>query len=93
MATITLNNESGLSLGNVYMNMMRHLSDATKLEIINLLSASILHKDKKQEKEAIKEDKIDLYSCFQGDWGNGMNTEDYCNELRRDLIPAKEIEL
>ena len=88
MATIALNNESGFSLGNVYMNMMRHLSDATKLEIINLLSASILHNEKLQENKAIEEDRIDLYSCFQGDWGSNMKTEDYCNELRRDLIPA-----
>ena len=93
MATIALNNESGFSLGNVYMNMMRHLSDETKLEIINLLSASILHKEKLQENKAIEEDRIDLYSCFQGDWGSNMKTEDYCNELRRDLIPAKEIDL
>ena len=92
MATFALNQESGLSLGNVYMNMMRHLSDATKLEIINLLSASILHKDKLQANEAVK-DEVDLYSCFQGNWGNGMNTEDYCNDLRRDLMPVKEIEL
>lgn len=92
MATIALNKESGLSLGNVYMNMMRHLSDATKLEIINLLSASILHKENLQANNTVKEE-IDLYSCFQGDWGNGMKTEDYCNELRRDLTPPKEIEL
>lgn len=92
MATIALNKESGLSLGNVYMNMMRHLSDATKLEIINLLSASILHKENLQANNTVKEE-IDLYSCFQGDWGNGMKTEDYCNELRRDLMPPKEIEL
>lgn len=92
MATMTYNNESGISLGNVYMNMMRHLSDATKLEIINLLSASILHKDRANE-NVVGKDDVDLYSCFQGDWGNGMSTEDYCNELRRDLLPAKDIVL
>lgn len=92
MATIALNKESGFSLGNVYMKMMRHLSDATKLEIINLLSASILYKEESQLNDTTKEE-VDLYSCFQGEWGKGMNTEDYCNELRRDLMPAKDIKL
>ena len=52
----------------------------------------ILHKDIRQLIgrccEIDWEDRIDLYSCFQGDWGSNMKTEDYCNELRRDLIPA-----
>ena len=92
MATFVLDNDSNLSLGAVYMNMMRHLSDATKLEIINLLSSSILHKDKK-DKQMISDTKIDLYTCFQGDWGKDKSSEEYCNELRRDLIPTKELEL
>lgn len=92
MATFVLNNEPDISLGSIYVNMMRHLSDATKLEIINLLSASILHKEE-QKKQKASEAAIDLYNCFKGDWGKGKSTEEYCNELRRDLIPVKEIEL
>lgn len=91
MATFVLGNESNLSLGSIYMNMMRHLSDATKLEIINLLSASILHKEEKQEKQISSDVKIDLYTCFKGDWGKGKSTAEYCNELRRDLIPPKKL--
>ena len=92
MAAFVLNNESTFSLGSIYMNMMRHLSDATKLEIINLLSASILHKEE-QKKQVVSDAKVDLYNCFQGDWGKGKSTDEYCNELRCDLIPTKEIEL
>lgn len=91
MATYALNNGSSFSLGSIYMNMMRHLSDATKLEIINLLSASILNKEEK--KPIVADTKIDLYNCFKGDWGKGKSSDEYCNELRRDLIPTKEIEL
>ena len=92
MATFVLNNEPNISLGSIYMNMMRHLSDSTKLEIINLLSASILHKDE-QKKQMPSGAAIDLYTCFKGDWGKGKSTEEFCDELRRDLIPAKEIDL
>jgi len=92
MATFVFNNESGVSLGSIYASMMRHLSDATKLEIINLLSASILHKEE-QKKQMSSDAVVDLYNCFKGDWGKGKTTEDYCNELRQDLIPTKEIEL
>ena len=92
MATFVLNNDPNISLGSIYMNMMRHLSDSTKLEIINLLSASILHKEE-QKKQMSSGTAIDLYTCFKGDWGKGKSTEEFCDELRRDLIPAKEIEL
>lgn len=92
MATFVLNNDPNISLGSIYMNMMRHLSDSTKLEIINLLSASILHKEE-QKKQMPSGAAIDLYTCFKGDWGKGKSTEEFCDELRRDLIPAKEIEL
>lgn len=92
MATLIFNNEPDISLGSIYVNMMRHLSNATKLEIINLLSASILHKEE-QKKQMPSDVAIDLYNCFKGDWGKGKSTEEYCNELRRDLIPTKEIEL
>ena len=54
MATFVLNNEPNISLGSIYMNMMRHLSDATKLEIINLLSASILHKEEQKKQISIR---------------------------------------
>ena len=91
MATFVLNNDPNISLGSIYMNMMRHLSDSTKLEIINLLSASILHKE--EQKKQMPSGAIDLYTCFKGDWGKGKSTEEFCDELRRDLIPAKEIEL
>ena len=92
MATAILNNDSAFSLGKIYVDMMRHLPNTTKLEIINLLSASILQKDKPEEQK-VESKKIDLYTCFQGDWGKGKSTEEYCNELREDLLPAKEIEL
>lgn len=92
MAAFVLNNEPTFSLGRIYMNMMRNLSDATKLEIINLLSASILQKEE-QKKQMASDAKVDLYNCFQGDWGKGKSTDEYCNELRHDLIPTKEIEL
>lgn len=92
MATFTLENDSNLSLGKIYMNMMRHLSNSTKLEIINLLSASILQMNQKEE-QIVSDKSVDLYTCFQGDWGKDKSTEEYCNELRKDLIPAKEIEL
>ena len=92
MATYVLNNEPNFSLGSIYVNMMRHLSNATKLEIINLLSASILHQEE-QKKQLPSDTTIDLYGCFKGDWGKDKSTEDYCNELRQDLMPTKEIEL
>lgn len=49
--------------------------------------------NEEQKKQKASEAAIDLYNCFKGDWGKGKSTEEYCNELRRDLIPAKEIEL
>lgn len=92
MATLALNNNSSHSLGGIYMNMMRHLSDATKLEIIQLLSASLLHKYE-DTKTSSENENVNLYSCFKGDWGNGKDTITYCEELRRDLLPTKEIDL
>ena len=92
MSTLAFSNDMGMSLGSIYMDMMRYLPDATKLEIINLLSASLLKKEKKPS-SVLSDDKTDLYTCFRGDWGNGMSTDEYCEELRRDLLPAKEIDL
>ena len=92
MATLALKNNSSHSLGGIYMNMMRHLSDATKLEIIQLLSASLLHKYE-DTKNASEDKSVNLYSCFKGDWGKGKDSITYCEELRRDLLPAKEVDL
>lgn len=44
--------------------------------IINLLSASILHKEELR-KQMPSEATIDLYSCFKGDWGRGKSTEEH----------------
>lgn len=92
MATLTANHDVHHALGSFYMNMMRHLSDATKLEIIRLLSASLLHKYETAEDHP-ENKKINLYSCFTGDWGKDIDTSTYCEELRRDLLPTKDIDL
>lgn len=55
--------------------------------------ATFVLNNEEQKKQKASEAAIDLYNCFKGDWGKGKSTEEYCNELRRDLIPAKKIEL
>ena len=69
------------SVAEMYMHTLRSLTNDIKLELISLLSASMLEKKKPIENTA-----IDLYHCFKGDWGNGMSTEEYCKMLRNEGI-------
>ena len=67
------------------MDMLRNYY-AMKLdkELERLWDEGILNQEKL--------DEIDLHTCFQGDWGKDKSTEEYCDELRRDLLPTKEID-
>lgn len=41
-------------------------------------------------KESKATENVDLYSCFEGDWGKGQSTEDYCRELRTEALVEDE---
>ncbi|MBQ0046668.1 MAG: hypothetical protein KBT33_04035 [Prevotellaceae bacterium] len=80
-----------LSLAEKYILPLISLSDNIKLEIISKLSASMVRTDIAQAEEGKSE--VDLYHCFNGDWGNGLTTEAYCRELRKEaILEAEEIE-
>lgn len=70
------------SKAEVYMRTLSPLSDNVKIELINLLSLSLL----KKEEVAPGAKDIDLYHCFHGNWGNGMTTEEYCDMLRNEGV-------
>ncbi len=68
MNTITL-----VSTTKNYWNILKHLSDDVKIDLIALLSTSL------QEKNEQTVSASDFYGC----WGDdGMDTEEFINELR-----------
>lgn len=69
------------SVAEMYMHTLRSLTNDIKLELISLLSASMLEKKKPADTES-----VDLYHCFKGDWGNDMNTDEYCKMLRNEGV-------
>ena len=69
------------SVAEMYMHTLRSLTNDIKLELISLLSSSMLESKKPVEKAS-----IDLYHCFKGNWGNDMSTEEYCKMLREEGV-------
>lgn len=69
------------SVAEMYMHTLRSLTNDTKLELISLLSSSMLESKKPVEKVS-----VDLYHCFKGNWGNDMSTEEYCKMLREEGV-------
>lgn len=71
------------SKAEVYMRTLSTLEDDVKIELINLLSSSLISK----RHSSVAENKpIDLNSCFHGNWGEGMSTEEYCKMLRSEGV-------
>ncbi len=62
-----------------------------KKEVSNFAKILILSSFERP-KVVEKEEKIDLSTCFHGDWGNGKSVEEYCKELREGLLNPEEIE-
>ena len=73
--------DNKISNAAMYMRVLGPLNDQTKLELIQLLSASML----KAEASA-DTDSHDLLHCFQGDWGKGIPSKDYCDMLRNEGV-------
>lgn len=69
------------SVAEMYMSTLRTLTNDIKLELISLLSSSML-----ESKTKIDNHSIDLYHCFKGNWGNDMGTEEYCKMLRNEGV-------
>lgn len=69
------------SVAEMYMRTLRALTNDIKLELISLLSSSML-----ETKKAPDSTSVDLYRCFKGDWGNNMSTEEYCKILRNEGV-------
>ncbi len=79
------------SIAERYLSPLINLSDNIKLEIISKLSASMMHSNAAIDEA--KSAEIDLYTCFQGDWGKGQSSDSYCEELRKEaLLEAEETE-
>lgn len=70
------------SLAEKYIMPLINLPDTLKREIIRKLSATMMTKSVAEEKE----ETVDLYNCFHGDWGNECSTEEYCSQLRTEAI-------
>jgi len=66
----------------VYMRTLSPLADSIKIELINLLSRSLM---KKEETLPAAKD-VDLYHCFHGEWGDGKSTKEYCDMLRHEGV-------
>lgn len=71
------------SKAEAYMRTLSTLDDNVKIELISLLSKSIINKYHHAESDS---KPIDLYHCFGGDWGNGIPTDEYCSMLREDGV-------
>lgn len=69
------------SVAEMYMHTLRSLTNDIKLELISLLSSSML-----EPKKPIQDTSVDLYHCFKGNWGNDMSTEEYCKMLRNEGV-------
>lgn len=69
----------------MYAKPLLKLNEGLRIEIMHILLNSI-NKDESTQKE-----QSDLYSCFKGSWGDGVNTDEYCEELREGISEPKEI--
>ena len=68
-----MNTSSSISTTNSYWNILKHLSDDVKIDLITLLSSSL----KKKKEKPISA------SNFYGIWGDdGMSTEEFVDEIR-----------
>ena len=68
-----MNTSTSISTTDSYWNMLKHLSDDVKIDLITLLSSSL---KKKKEKSVSA-------SNFYGIWGDdGMTTEEFVDEIR-----------
>lgn len=68
-----MNTTTPLSITNNYWNILKHLSDEIKLDLITLLSVSL--KKKAQSSVSASE--------FYGSWGNdGIDCDDFVKEIR-----------
>ena len=76
------------SIAERYLSPLIYLSDNVKLEIISKLSASMMHINPMSVDNMPA--SVDLYNCFQGDWGEGQSSELYCQELRKEALLEPE---
>ena len=77
MSTVT-----SVSTTNNYWNILKHLSDDVKIDLITLLSTSL----KKKTRKSISA------SDFYGSWGNGdAETEAFVKELRDSRKFSREV--
>jgi hypothetical protein len=65
-----------------YISALLQLPDELKKELIKRLTSSL----KKENKENVVT-TLDEFPHFQGDWGEGMSVNDYCDELRGNVSP------
>lgn len=77
-------NTSNIS-ADMYAKPLLKLNEGLRIEIMHILLNSI-NKD-----ESTKKEQHDLYSCFKGSWGDGVNADEYCEELREGIYEPKEI--
>lgn len=77
-----MNTVTSVSTTKNYWNILKHLSDDVKIDLIALLSTSL------QKKNEQTVSASDFYGC----WGDdGMDTEDFINELRESRSFTDEI--
>lgn len=73
------------SIPNIaYLPYLMSLKNEVKLEIINALTASMIHKSKKKE-------QLVLPDFLDGDWGGDMPSDEYCESLRANVGFGREV--
>lgn len=79
---IYMNTTTSVSITNNYWNILKHLSDDIKIDLITLLSTSLKNKAHKSVSA----------SDFYGSWGNdNIGTEEFVRELRESRKFSHEI--
>lgn len=69
-----------LKASDVYMDLLKTLSNEDKLELISELVKSM--------KKAVtrKKEPKDVFARFSSDWGGDMSTEEYADMLRSENV-------
>ena len=81
MNTVIRTSDNMPSSAMIYMRTLGALENDTKLELIHLLSLSVLNNANNSHAM-----DYDLFHCFKGNWGEDMTADEYCSMLRTEGV-------